>query len=126
MFAVNVTGCARGFDACGTVISFALGIAPEDFDIIPTNQDLYCVVQTSPSQIVKVSHTLFTNYWGDLLITQAGDGETLPDGKLFIVHWDSTNATFVTRSFSKCGDWFEHVTFAPIDLFSTTLVPCPP
>src|SRR5258708_37592037 len=35
------------------------------------------------------------------------------------IYWDSTNVTFVTRSFSKCGDWFEHVTFAPIDLFST-------
>jgi len=61
----------------------------------------------------------------DFLITQAGDGRGLPGGKLFIVHWDSTNSTFVTRSLSDCGHDFEHITFAPIDLLSTTNAPCP-
>ena len=45
---------------------------------------------------------------------------SLPDGSptylrwLFIVHWDATNSTFVTRQIR--GEAFEHVTFAPIDL----------
>jgi len=93
------------------VTSFALGIAPEDFDIIQTNQDLYCVIQSDPGQILKLSRTLLTNYVGDLLITQEGFFFGTP--KLFIMHWDGTN--FVTRSISS-SDLFEHVTFAPINL----------
>jgi len=98
----------------GTVESFDLGIAPEDFDIIKPGQDLYCLVE-SDEQITKISSSLLTNYWGDLLITQ--EGVFGPDnlGRLFIVHWDNSSTNFVTRRISISGD-FEHVTFAPINL----------
>ncbi len=100
-------------DTNGTVTSFALGIEPEDFDLIPTNQDLYCVDETF-GQIVKFPGTLLTNYWSDLLITQSGDGAG-DFGALFIVHWDSTNSTFVTRRIPYTSQ-FEHVTFAPMNI----------
>ena len=125
MFAAGTLECAHWLDTSGAAVRPDLRTSPEDFDIIPTNQALYCVDQSTPEEVVKVSSNLLTNYWGDLLITQAGDGRGLPGGKLFIVHWDSTNSTFVTRSLSDCGHDFEHITFAPIDLLSTTKAPCP-
>jgi hypothetical protein len=107
IFAVDATGAMRPFD---------LGIAPEDFDVIPTNQDLYCVVfeDLGPGSILKLSKAFLTNYVADLLITQAGEGPFAPT--LFIVHWDSTNQVFVTRSIPMpegLGAHLEHVTFAP-------------
>lgn len=41
--------------------------------------------------------------------------------KLVILHWDDTN--FVTRASisRKESDWFEHVTFAPMDIPATGL-----
>lgn len=104
----------------------SLGIDPEDFDLIPANQDLYCVnyhtVGDNPitSSILKVPKIVFADYVGDLLIAQAGETAPSLTPKLFIVRWDSTNSTFVTRKTISLptvfGGHFEHVTFAPIDL----------
>lgn len=104
-------------DTNGLINSYTLGIEPEDFDLIPPNQDLYCADEDN-NIVVKLSRTLFTNYWGDLLITQSGDGGNGSPGMLFIVHWNSTNAAFQVRSIYYGPD-FEHVTFAPIDLPSS-------
>jgi hypothetical protein len=95
------------------VQSFELGITPEDFDIIKPNQDLYCL---ELGKIRKISSTLLTNYWGDLLITQEGAEGPDPIPRLFIVHWDNAKTNFVVRSLSKPGSFFEHVSFAPINL----------
>jgi hypothetical protein len=110
------------FDPNGVRNDFDMGIEPEDFDLIQTNQDLYCVSEpvpmfSIPERLVRLSGTLLTNYWGGLVIAQEGaqHGALLRDGKLFIVQWNATNATFVTR----CIPWnayFEHTTFAPISL----------
>jgi len=109
---------SAGLDANGVVASYALGIQPEDFDLIPPNQDLYCADEDN-YQIVKLSRSLFTHYWGDLLITQSGDGtDPAGPGILFIVHWDSPSSTFQVHSIYY-GHTFEHVTFAPIDLPSS-------
>jgi hypothetical protein len=106
-------------DLSGAVESFALGIYPEDFEIIPSNvanQNLYCV-QPDPGAILKLSGTLLTNYVGDLLITDAG--EKSPAGKLFIAHWNGAN--FEIRSIAHpAANRFEHVTFAPINLPPST------
>jgi hypothetical protein len=105
-------------DTNGAVKSFSLDIHPEDFDIIPTNQDLYCVnFKEDQSKILKISRTVLTKYVGDLLITDAGEIAFPP--KLFIIHWDGATTNFVTRSTTlpaTIGGTFEHVTFAPINL----------
>jgi hypothetical protein len=103
----------------GQVASFDLGIAPEDFDVIPRDQDLYCVnFNYSDSTILKLSRTMLTNYVGELLITQAGEGGAVP--RLFIVRWDPTKEDFLFRSITLPADvyggHFEHVTFAPINI----------
>lgn len=106
-------------DTNGVVASFSLGIDTEDVDIIPPNQDLYCVLYNGfDSSLIKVSHSLFTNYVGSLLITQAGETAPFFSPSLFIVTWTGTafdvrKITF--HSTTVFGD-FEHVTFAPIDI----------
>ena len=113
-------------DTNGVTKTFNLGIDPEDFDIIPTNQNLYACDHDLPNPlggpsgaIVKFPASYFSNHVGDLLITDAG--EVNPPAKLFIVHWDAVHTNFVTTSISYIrpsgapGD-FEHVTFAPVDI----------
>jgi len=103
--------------------SFDLKIEPEDFDIVQTNQDLYCIStseQFTNAQLLKLSRTLLTNFLGQMLITQEGaqqltNNPPLKLGKLFFVQWDNTTTNFVTRRISIDG-FFEHSTFAPITL----------
>jgi hypothetical protein len=106
-------------DTNNTVKAFALkaaseklGIAPEDFDIIPPNQDLYCV-DFADFSILKLRRDYFTNYVGGLLITQAGE-EGFPP-KLFVVQWNNATTNFVVHTLTGPGQ-FEHVSFAPINL----------
>jgi len=104
-------------DTNGSVAKFALDIQPEDFDIIPTNQDLYCVDNRDFS-IVKLHRDYFTNYVGDLLITQAGEYDLAHPARLFIVRWDNASTNFVIKTITLPGAYglFEQVSFAPINL----------
>jgi hypothetical protein len=103
----------------GAVTQFDLGIRPEDFDIIHTNQNLYC---TDPERnlILKLPGILFAGHDDHLLITQAGEVGQIP--KLFIVYWDNSTSKFVVQSITYrfppnfAKGHFEHVTFAPIDI----------
>jgi hypothetical protein len=127
LYTIDTNGTVTPYDA--TTI-FPTGIGSEDFDLIPTNQDLYtCNPATYDPNgvygtIFKLPHTLLNSYVGDLLITQAGDGTFRYDGfanpppELFIVHWDATNAVFNARGIpGPTSDLeMEHVTFAPINL----------
>jgi Calx-beta domain len=85
-----------------------LGIASEDFDIVQPNQDLYSMDQDA-GLIVRVSHTLLTNFWGDVMITQEGFGSP---GFNF-VRWSGSN--FMVRHLTYTNH-LEHSTFAPIIL----------
>lgn len=90
------------------------GIHPEDFDVIPANQNLYFTA-FAKGKIMELPASAFTNHVGDLLITQAG--ENMSSG-LFIVHWDSQGSNFVTTTVplpDSIGQ-IEGVTFAPITL----------
>jgi hypothetical protein len=127
LYTIDTNGTVTPYDA--TTI-FPTGIGSEDFDLIPTNQDLYVCAPASDDPngnqgiIYKLPHAMFNPYVGDLLITQSGDsyfrydGFANPPPELFIVHWDATNAVFNARGIplSVSGMEFEHVTFAPINL----------
>jgi hypothetical protein len=102
-------------DPNGTVTTHFLGIGSEDFDIIPANQNLYCTDEDHQT-ILKVPSLFFTNYVGDLLITQSGDGQPGASPALFIVHWENSTTNFIITPILHPGGRFEHMTFAPIDL----------
>jgi hypothetical protein len=115
----------HSLDTNGIVADFNLGIEPEDFDVIITNQDFY-LASYNEGQILKLSQNYLTNYVGDLLVTQAGDGVVGSSPKVFIVRWNSTNSVFDVRGIpviTACGlpGGVEHGTFAPITL---TNIPC--
>jgi len=100
-----------------------LGIKPEDFKLIPANQDLYCADYDN-GLIVKLSRNYFTNNIGDLLIVKEGGVNGGGEARLYVVRWDGTNfvskyipynTATITNSLSYTPN-FEHVTFAPINL----------
>jgi hypothetical protein len=106
-------------DTNGVVQSFALGIGPEDFDLIPTNQDLYLVDEGSVDGILKIPRALLAPYVGNLLVTQSGDGQDIGvvPPALFVVRWNGATTNFVVTSFSRPNDYdLEQVTFAPLNL----------
>ena len=115
IYAIDSNGFASTWDS---TIVIPGGVFPEDFDIIPPNQNLYAC-DSAGKAVVKLSASLLTNYVGDLLVTDAG--EVIPPSRLFIVHWDAAGDRFVSRVISyKRQDGsngsFEHVTFAPINV----------
>jgi hypothetical protein len=87
----------------------------EDFDLIPTNEHLY-VTQFSDSdegQIIKIPKDRFTNFQGDILVTQEGDPAHGTSAALHILRWDGCG--FLMRRIVHNGH-FEHATFAPTDI----------
>ncbi|TAL06412.1 MAG: hypothetical protein EPO07_01865 [Verrucomicrobia bacterium] len=100
----------------GGVSFVKLGIAPEDFDLIKSNQDLY-ISAYNDGMILKLSRNWLTNYIGDMLVTQEGLSPFAP--AVFIAKWNPTNSAFETRRISApafANSGFEHATFAPINL----------
>jgi len=105
------------------VVSFQLGVAPEDFDIIPQGQNLYCNDPVNNRLIWKVPSWYFEDCIGHVIVTQAGEWGDTPE--LVIFHWDPEEGRFVRKVI--CAPQydanhgvetpsFEHVTFAPIEL----------
>jgi hypothetical protein len=115
IYTIDANGSVTNFD---TGLLIPDGIHPEDFDIIPTNQDLY-ICDFFNNSIMKLPASNFTNHVDQLLITDAG--EVTGEASLFIVRWDNATTNFITRKIKyKRADGttglFEHVTFAPVNL----------
>ena len=104
----------------GAFTSFDMDIEPEDFHIIPTNQDFY-LSDRGNQQILKLPRTLLTNYIGDIIITQSGELDANHPATLFIVYWDSSTTNFVKRSISFDSGELEQGTFAPMNIPSTPI-----
>jgi len=120
IYAIDANGVLSVYDSTKL---FPGSIRTEDFDVIPPNRDLYAC-DAERGIIVRVSQDYFTNYVGDLLITDAGEFGA-PFGQLFIVHWDIPTTNFITRRIpfrypDNAVGHFEHVTFAPIELPALT------
>jgi hypothetical protein len=118
IYAIDTNGVVTTYDTA----SFIGGqIAPEDFDLVPTNQSFYICDQFN-NKVVKLAANYMTNFVGSLLITQGGEGSVGTDvGKLFFVRWNSgiTNfeATGVTyRLPNGTVGKLEHGAFAPLVL----------
>ena len=111
-------------DTSTNVVGFSMGISSEDIHIIPANQDFY-MADRNNSLILKLPRDLFTNFVGDVMITQE-----IEPRSVFIVYWDTNSATFLQRiipaptGFPTVGpaDFdFEHGTFAPMDIPATPI-----
>ena len=113
VYALDTNGIAQAYPLNG--------LQADKLMVIPTNQDLYCVAwhdYPDPSLILKLSHTAFTNYVGDILAEQSGEAFA-PFAGVYIIHWDPGLTNFVTRSIrvpSAFGGQLEGVIFAPIDI----------
>ena len=91
-YTVDTNGTIASFDIpiFGSDLSESgntLGISAEHLDVIQPNQDLYVVLGDS-NPVLKLSHTLLTNYVGDLLVTQGGHLSGEPE--FYILHWDGS------------------------------------
>jgi len=110
-------------DPSGAADSFGLEIRPEDFDVIPSEQDLYACDPAGEvaglGLVIKLNRSFFSNnnYIGDLVITQAGEAGSDPGG-IFVIGWDGDNfvTTRVRYKLEDLSRGLEHVTFAPINL----------
>jgi hypothetical protein len=99
--------------ATGAVASYSLGIAPEDVDIVPPNENFFGV-DFGGSELMGAPASEFCNMRGDIVSAQESPGV------LWGVHWNGTQ--FVTTNLAQVTQW-EHVTFAPVGIVE---IPPPP
>jgi len=100
--------------ASGNTAFFSLGIDPEDFDLIPANENFFGVdfgggiLWTAPA-------AEFADKVGDVLITQEFPAN------LYHVRW--TGAQFQVTRIAQASQW-EHVTFStsPLDTCEVTII----
>jgi hypothetical protein len=81
---------------------YRLGINPEDFDIIPDNENFYGV--NYPAALQGAPASAFDGMEGDILVTQESPGQ------LWRVAWNGDG--FDTELLASVSQW-EHVTFSP-------------
>jgi hypothetical protein len=86
----------------GAITPYAIGIAPEDIDMIPANQNFFAV-GFGEHTLYGAPASAFTGMVGDLLVTQEF-------GSLWHVWWDG--AGFRKEQLATKPQ-FEHVTFSP-------------
>ena len=92
-------------DPQGKVASHSLGIAPEDIDLIPANENFFGI-DYDRSLVLGAPAAAFGNWIGDFIIV----AET---GQMYHVWWDG--AAFQKVLVAQTQHW-EHVTFAPAGL----------
>ena len=107
-------GLIYSIDIFGTVDSFDLNIDPEDFDIIPFNQNFFGV--NFPNQLLGAPPSEFVGMVGDFIITQEFPGI------LWHVKWDTNTNQFVTQNIAQVTQW-EHVTFSPAGILEIPQIP---
>lgn len=106
--------CIYAIDAQGNATTFKLGIEPEDFDIIPANENFFGL-DFSAGILWTAPPAEFADKIGDLLIAQEYPG------KLYHVRW--TGTAFQVTQVAQVQQW-EHMTFstAPLDTCEVKIV----
>lgn len=105
-------GLLYAFDGTGAYVTYSLGVAVEDIDIIMPDEN-YFGVSYGTSRLLGVPREVWRPVVGDILLAQ----ETVPGGTtgLFRIYWDG--ATLSAQPFpldaasTNVVQW-EHVTFA--------------
>lgn len=95
-------GRIYSIDASGNTAFYTLGIAPEDFELIPPGENFFGVGYAD-RVLYGAPASEFAGMEGDILIAQES-------GFLWHVRWNGT--AFDARAIAQVNLW-EHVTFAP-------------
>jgi len=106
-------GCLYSIDASGASTCWALGINPEDLDVIPANENFYGV-DYSAQTVWTAPPGAFAGMTGDLLVAQESPG------LLYHVRWDAPSSSFQKTLLASVSQW-EHVTFSSAGIGN----PCP-
>ncbi len=109
IYTISTNGTVDTYETMALVSG---GIFPEDFDVIPANQNLY-ISAFNVNAVMELPSEYFTNYVGDLLITDAG--ETSHVG-LYVLHWNGSNFVTTSIPIPDAVSHIEGVTFAPLKL----------
>lgn len=100
------------FDNSGFVATHNVGVAIEDIDLIPDNENFFGV-NFGTSRILGAPASEFDGMEGDILLTSEFGGSS---AGLFRLHWDGVSLSAPELALSAGsadpGQW-EHVTFAP-------------
>jgi hypothetical protein len=99
-------GRIYAIDASGASQSYELGIDPEDFDIVPPNENFFGV-NFGGGALMGAPASEFAGMVGDIIIA---DEFGSPNAPLWNVHWDAGDAAFHVTKIAGVTQW-EHVTF---------------
>jgi hypothetical protein len=88
-----------------------IGLAPEDIDIIPPNENFYGV-DLGSNQVVGAPAATFKEMVGDFLVTQERGGNP----PLYHVKWNPVTNQFVSKVLYSGSATWEHVTFSPANI----------
>jgi hypothetical protein len=94
-------------DAKGNTESYNLGLAPEDIEVIPENENLY-LIGFGDKKLYAATPENFIGRTGDIL---ACEEET---GKLFHIMWNGSE--FKKTLIINLGSHIEHMTFSPMGI----------
>jgi len=97
-------GRIYAIDTTGDVDFYTLDINPEDFDIIPANENFFGV-NFAGATLMGAPPSEFADKVGNVLVTQESHGIS------FDVHWDAVSNSFHVTQIAQVAQW-EHVTFS--------------
>lgn len=109
-------GCIYAIDATGAAVCHKLGINPEDFDIIPANENFFGV-DFGGATLWGAPASAFTSMVGDFLIAQEFPGI------LWHVRWNGSS--FDATEIARVTQW-EHVTFSSAGIVEIPPINQPP
>lgn len=99
--------------ADGSTTFYLLGMNPEDFDLIPANENFFGVGYAD-NTLYGAPPAAFAGMAGDILITQESPGQ------LWQVRWDGSQ--FQTTLLAQVQQW-EHVTFCTAGIIGVPPIP---
>ncbi|HEX7152060.1 MAG TPA: RHS repeat-associated core domain-containing protein [Thermoanaerobaculia bacterium] len=96
-------GSVYAIDAQGQSVAFAVGLNPQDLDVVPAHENLYALDAAS-RKLLGAAEGALTGIIGDILVTQESPG------RISRVRWDGTS--FVTSGLAEAPA-LKQVAFSP-------------
>jgi hypothetical protein len=99
-------------DPSGSVEWFAMGIAPEDIDIVEPNENFY-LVQYGASRVIGAPASAFASMVGDIVVCEEDNR------RLFDLRWTGSGFRKTQIAQITTAGNLEHMTFAPTGIRRT-------